>query len=376
MIMQTSGKPFPWMVRYDGTSIVDASLDNAPLVMAAHAMTAIKTHEFYPDDTFLAEHVLPICDAVAKFAASNLFRQESGTWVLAPVWHDVIEPEVSEINATFTSLWFLVILRKTIDYATRLGQGGTDLPLYRDILNNHRLEHSDVEYLHSAGITAAALPMASWLPFLLYPTEGTPFINRELFERTRSKYDFIDLYLRKQGDVQPWTCFMQAQSDLRRGAPADAAIGFRRGMQQIYGPGLFAEIGPQQETVGLPPYFSAHGTYIALQAYRLVSYSIWTREIGLFLGLDPDDRNNRIQFRDIRTVGGIRLSGTYSPQSIAVVLNGQLGGLRVLLPSLPGQREGVQVRVNGQVCRNVELGDGTTAIELPTGLITATVEVD
>jgi hypothetical protein len=223
----------------------------------------------------------------------------------------------------------------------------TSLPVIERIAAGITLDRIDGEYLHASDLRAEDLPVASWIPFLLYPTEGTPFVDLELFESTRERYDFTDLYQRKQGFQQPWVCFMQSLSDLRLGDPVRAAASLQTGLDLVFGTGLLCETGPGPETVGLPPYFSAHGSYVVAYLERFVSSSIWDGEVALFAGLSGADSSRTLAVTGARCAGGITVDASYAAGRIDATLQGPRRTLVVAIPvSLLGPA--IQVTIDGE----------------------------
>ncbi len=316
--MNSTGKPFPWMFAYDGTATVEDDRDIAPLVMCAHAMTAIKHYEYFNDFEFLKKYDYEICRNVSIFASRNLFgKDEQGRWIMMmPVSGDVVEDAPSEINQTFTALWFLVIFSKTVEMQEILGLEKDSLLC--DILNGFYLEHTENEYLSARDLSAREQAGASWVPFLLYPTEGMPFVDMKLMNKTRDKYNFPDLYMEKQGSYQPWTEFIQASSDFRRGAIEE---GFRMrqiGLSHAFGAGLFSEIGPKQQTAGLPPYISAHGSFLTALFSQFIQADIWNGPVCVFTQMPLAYRYSALSVRGIVCQKGFVLSAEYRPDSISV----------------------------------------------------------
>ena len=299
-------KPFAWMSLYDGTPAVADEMDCAPLVMCAHAMTAIKHYEYFQDREMLEKHGYPICLGVCEYAVNKLFGKKDGKWVVSSaVSNDVVE-EAEDFNQTFTLLWFLTVFKKTLEIQEILGIDPN--PVYLDIIQNYRIEKTEDEYMHSAGVTAKECRGASWVPFLLYPTEATPFIDMDLFNKTREKYTFPQLYMEKQGSYQPWTEFMEAQSDYRRKKPKEADALRQMGLSHSFGPGYFSEIGPRQQTVGLPPYISAHGTFLSSLIYQFIGTDIWDHHIELFTCTPDHYLTQPMKVTDVMCAGGIKVS--------------------------------------------------------------------
>ena len=374
-IARDQGAPFPWMFLYDGTPTIEPEADQSPLVIAAHAMSAIKAYEYTLDRELLGTCVYPICRSVANFAVNDLFVRDEDGWILRPVTQDVTVDDPAVVNNTFTALWLLVVLKKAAEYGEMLGSDRRETETWLRVVGEFELERSTTEYLHGRGVSAGDFPMASFVPFLMYPTEGSPLLDRSLMEATRGRYDFNELYLRKQGDIQPWTSFIQALSDLRRGAQQDARRSFDLGMTNLFGTGLFSEVAPQRETVGLPPYLSAHGAYLAFICYRLVGYSLWSQELGLFTGLTDEDLAHDWTFERICAPRGLVVSGRYTPRLMEASLSGSVGETLLRFP-MPVELRGrtPNVEVNG-IRVHHDIRGGEITVGLPAGIANASVSI-
>lgn len=333
--MNKTGKPFPWMFAYDAKPTVDDGHDIAPLVMCAHAMTAIKHYFYFKDKNMLEKHILPIVERVADFGAEVLFSKESdGKYILSiPVSNDVVEDEAQDVNQTFTTVWFLSIFKLCLELQKIAKKRQSTL--LKDIVGNYKIEKTEEEYLHCRSIKAEDCEWASWIPFLLYPTEAMPFIDKELFDKTREKYSFTDLYMEKQGSYQPWTEFMQAGSDFRRGAIEEGYNLRKIGISHCFGTGLFCEVGPKQQTCGISPYISAHGTYITAYLYQFVSTDIWTDRVGVFDCLPKAYSECDLRVKGVVCSGGITVDAELSEYSLTVYINSIENKSRTVLLRIP-----------------------------------------
>jgi hypothetical protein len=110
------------------------------------------------------------------------------------------------------------------------------------------------------------------------------------------------------------------------------------GLEHTFGPGYFCEIGPRQETVGLPPYVTAHGTYISACLYRFVTTSVWDREISIFASIPSGYRNRRLMAKNVVCAGNITVTAEYSQYEVKAEISGNLAGYRLLLPVPQGIR--------------------------------------
>ncbi|MGN1099118.1 MAG: hypothetical protein ACI4S9_02130 [Christensenellales bacterium] len=334
-IMRTQGKPFPWMFIYDGTTFLDDKHDIAPLVISAQAMIAVRYYEIYRDEKVFKNEIYPILKACCDYALNNMYGKDaSGRWVVSmAVSNDVVDEEGDEVNQTFTNLWFAVLFKKLIEYSEKFGIRIS--PKYYEIIQNLYIEQNDEEYLHCRGQSAEQARWASWLPFLYYPTECMPFIDETLFNKTHDKYSYVELYHDKQNSYQPWTEFIESQSDHRAGRLNDAYDLMRHGMEHTFGAGYFSEIGPQQQTVGAPPYLSAHSTFVSTVIDTFVSGSVWKREVGLFDNLPLALAQERVEISHMVAPQKFFVKrAVYTPDGVYAEVEGELQGttLRIRAP--------------------------------------------
>ncbi len=318
--MNKTGKPFPWMFAYDAKPTVDASLDNAPIVMCAHAMTAIKHYMYFQDEDMLRKHILPIVERVSQFASTVLFsKEEDGKYILSiPVTGDVVEDSPKVVNATVTAVWFLSVFKLCLELQKISNK--EECFLLKDIVENYKLEKNDKIYLDFRGHNPEE--SGSWVSILMYPTEGLPFLDKELFDKTCEKYSFAESYMKYQACYQPWTEFKQANSDFRRGAIEDAYRMRLTGLEHCFGTGLFCEIGAKQQIVGIAPYISAHGTYLTSFLYQFVSTNIWTGEIGVFDCLPKAYEDCEISVCNVVCSGGKSVTASLNKYLLSVSVKG------------------------------------------------------
>lgn len=339
--MRPGLKPYVWMCLYDGTPTIDESRDMAPLVLAAHATTAIRYYEYYQDR--LEERVLPILKRVCDYAVATLFAEEDGKWILAQkVSHDVCEQEAFELNHTYTHVWFLSVFDKYVEYAKILHHPVN--PVMIEILHKHKIEINHGEYYHCRGVQVNDAKDASWVPFLLYPTDAGPFVDLEVFRSTRKKSCFNQLYMEKQGSFQPWASMMQMLSDLRLGENELAWQDYDAALEYVYGPGYFSEIGPHQQTGGLPPYATAVGIYLSASLYPFIRSSVRGCEIGLFDGLRKSRRSGEYHVDRVAVMQGAAISAVYAKGYIRAVVHGRIVGATVI-SAIPDTLKPSDVRV-------------------------------
>ena len=346
-IGRKTGKPYAWMSAYDGTTFLDPEKDNAPLVIAAVAMMAVRHYECFQDKDFLREYLYPVIESCSRYAADALFvkNEEEKWYIKTPVSNDVAE-QGEEVNQTFTTLWFAVILAKAYEYGSILKAADNR---FKEISDNICLEHEADEYLHSRGIIAKEWRMASWIPFLLYPVEGESFLDMDLYQKTLDKYCYVDLYRDKQNCWQPWTECIEAQSRLRAGRAEEAYRLIRSAMNHTYGAGYFSEIGPHQQTVGYPPYISAHGAFIAAYLDQFADVSIYKKVCRLFY-MAESYASGRIEFEQVRCAKGLLIrKAIYRRDYLYIEVEGDLMNMKMDIRLHPNMSPAnVRVFVNGK----------------------------
>lgn len=357
--MRATGKAFPWMMIYDGTTFLDDKRDIAPLVISAHAMTAIKLYEDTLDKKLLSDLCYPIISRCCDYALTDLFKLEDTGWIIAkPISNDVVDEEGDEVNQTFTTVWFVSVIAKYVEYSDILGIQID--PRFRDIPVNYKLESDMEEYLHCRGFKASEFRWASWIPFLAYPTEGLRFLDHDLLVKTREKYSFIELYKDKQNCYQPWTECIEAQAAHRTGENEQAYKLLRTSFSRIFGDGYFAEVGPLMQTCGYPPYVSAHGAYLGAYTDMFATGDIWTGEVGLFTNMPSSIEAQRVEIRGagIRCPKNVLVEwAEYTPLTLRAKLSGSLESRTVTMRiPLSMDENDIRVMVNGvQVNADINL---------------------
>jgi hypothetical protein len=359
-VVRPQGRPFPWMMIADGATPIPDDQDLGIVVNLALVTAAIRYHNARPDSEFFKAFVWPVCDRVCRYIAQDLFSREGDHYILGqPCGHDVGSMSEALINETYTSVWSVSVLAKCLMLADEYHLDPEWKNTAQDIINRVLIENNGEHYLHSRQLRVQDFNYASWLPNLLYPTDAVPFLDMERFERTRKITSFPELYMQKQGDFQPWGYFWGASSDFRRGDKESGDRLIYEGLEHVYGPGYFCEVGPCQWGSGtIPPYATAHGAYLTAASEQLFFGSYWTREIGIFTNLPADWRERTIRCERLNSGNGVQMTGTYSPDAITATLIGHgVYQVRCLIPR--SLRNGTwQVSVNRQVADAVACENG------------------
>lgn len=353
------GRPFHWMTHYDGGSAMPpGSVDTGLMVNAAHATAAIRLYEATGDEALLRDRVYPIVRKVAAWSAASFFKQEGNHWIGGGAGLDA--NTAMEPNETFTTLWFAAVLRRAALYAERLGVDPVERANWSAIAAGIRPEVGRDGYHQSRSV---ARPFG-WVSLLLYPTEAAPLVDLGRFRVNRPAQAFEYDY----HTYQPWVYFWQALSDMRvRGdvaANADARIG--EGLKALYGPAYLAEILPAGISMeGLPPYQTAHGSYLAACAEQMVAGDTWSDALDLFVNLPPRLRDRNVGFRGLRSPRGCVVSGEWSPSLVCVtIIAPRATHVRLRLPIAAGT---VDVRTGRRVVKGLECRNGLVGLEVPAG---------
>lgn len=331
-------RPFHWMTLYNGESgMPKEGKDTGIYVNASHAMSAIRLYETTQDRNFLKSTLYPILRKVSVYAANQFFIKEDDHYIGAGSGIDA-NTDVHE-NDTFSTIWFGVILKKTAEYARLLGIDASESVKWEMIANNIRLDTCDRGYKFCREWEGPD----GFVWMLLYPTECMPLIDMSIYNKCRN-----DMYFGNLG--QPWCYFWQASSDFRTGLDtADSSERYiTEGLRFTYGPGYFAEGIPGDKPMeGLPPYATAHASYLTASIEQLILSSIWNDEINVFTNLPSSMQNRHISFKNIRTSRGVVISGSYDPRNIYLNINGiGKAELKIQLPKNI-EYDTISINING-----------------------------
>lgn len=312
-IAAPKGRTFHWMTLYNGESGMPAtSVDSGLGVNAAHAMSAIRHFETTGDIDFLRSTIYPLLRKTSIYIADERLIKEGSHYIGAGAGIDANTPLL--VNDTFSTVWFGVILKKTAEYAKLLNVDIEESKHWNEISDNIQLSTYERGYKYSRDWPYSD----GWVWMLLYPTESMPLLNMKLFAKNREFLNYENL-------GQPWVYFWQASSDYRAQLNlADSCEKYiDRGLEYTRGPGYFMEGVTGGAMEGLPPYTSAHASYMVASIEQMVMSSIWSNEIGVFTNLPSSLLEDRIKFRNIRSSKGVMVSGTYTPDMVQTTLSGR-----------------------------------------------------
>ncbi|MHB1457414.1 MAG: hypothetical protein ACYC0V_10920 [Armatimonadota bacterium] len=352
-IVAPKGRPFHWMTLYNGESGMPAtSVDSGLGVNAAHAMSAIRYFETTGDVDFLKSTVYPLVRKTSIYIAEERLIKEGDHYIGTGTGIDANTPLL--VNDTFSTVWFGVILKKTVEYAKLLNVDTEESKHWNKIADNIQLSTYERGYKYSRDWPYSD----GWVWMLLYPTEAMPLLDMKLFAKNRE-------YLNYENLGQPWVYFWQASSDYRAqlnlGESCEKYID--KGIEYTRGPGYFMEavIGGTME--GLPPYTSAHASYVVASIEQMVMSSIWNNVIEVFTNLPSSLQDRRIEFRNIRTSKGVMISGIYTPDAVQTILLGSGKADVIIRCPKDFAPENVLVLINGQPA-SAKFGNGRCRLSL------------
>ncbi len=366
-VMKPEGRPFPWMMTYDGYSPVPPGADRAPMSDANRALLAIRIYELAGRDraTLLRERVYPIVRRVAQHAVSDWFYREGDHWLFRAVETDVMneEPRVSEPG---TVVMYLAVLRKAVAYSAQLDCDAALRRVWEEILAGVRLATGDSRYLAWQDAAPAAAT-STWFNNSPYIAEALPFLDREQFRRTR------DAHERRTSCNRVWLNCASASTEIRLERPDRAEQFMTDSLEHgIHGPGYFEEVTPNGVSA-LPPFASAHGAYLTAACEQLVQTDFWEPRISVGLGLPSRMRTRSVCFRNLRARGGVLISGRADPRCLQVELRqeGEAQVLDVVLRVPCDCGVEIEVRRDGAPVAHDFGGDRVTVrVDLAAGTVT------
>ncbi len=364
-VMRPEGRPFPWMMTYDGRTPVKPEDDQGVVVIDAFATIAIRAYLETKDEALFSECVWPILNSVCAFLVSDMYAKEEEHYILGtPVAHDVGGMGEALINETYTNVWSTSVLKRSLMLARDHQLTPEWSVIGAEIVANPFFECDEQYYHHARGLAVKDFSFASWVPNLLYPTEMREILDMDKMIATRETSSFIDLYMTKQGDYQPWSYFWTALADFRRGAAEAAEWHIQEGMQFTHAAGYFCECGPfQWGSCGLPPYPAPHGTFLTAVSEQFFAGSYWENTLEICTNFPDSWKTASVQCHNISSGTGVVLhSFSYTPEKLMAVLCGQ-GCYRVTsyVPSTIGANA-VVLRVDGQLCEFISNIDDSTVV--------------
>jgi len=313
-VMKPDGRPFPWMLNYDGFA-PSRGTDRAPMSDANRALLAMRIYELAGSgrDQLLRDVVYPIMRAVAEHALSDWFYEEDGRTLFRPVENDVMDSE-ARVSEAGTVVMYLTVLRKAAAYAELLGVDSDRRAAWLAVADSVELEQRDGLYVpwHNAPPTAG---LTCWFLNSFYLAEAQEYLDEAAYRRSRDRYD---TGLPFNG---AWIGSAAASSEIRLGR-ADRAEQLLSGIirHRTFGPGYFSECEPSG-VAALPPLATAHGAYLTAACEQVVLPDFWRPRVFIGRGLPSHLRATRVTFSSLRGPAGALISGTLGPRFLDVTIH-------------------------------------------------------
>jgi len=317
-VMKSTGRPFPWMMAYDGQPTITPERDRAPMSDSNRAILNCRIYEHagLEKDALLREAVYPVVRRVAQFALSDWFvRQSDGQLIFRGVENDVMgdEPIVHDAGTYIT---YLSVLRKAVEYSRKLGVDGDLRATWQAIIDEVKPIVANGRYLAHLGATDDERHGdPCWLRNINFIAEAGEFLDEKIFLAT---HDFNG----PQGICNlVWINFMFACSDIRLGRADRAEQAFVDSFERrTHGPGYFEEVMPPMGRAGLPPFATAHGCHLQAACEQVVLSDFWRPRVWIGRGLPSRMRCKTVTFRNLRARDGLMVSGTSAPRCLEVEL--------------------------------------------------------
>lgn len=353
-VMRPEGRPFPWMLTYDGASPLPPETDRAPLSDANRALLACRIYEScgWRRRELLQNYVYPIVRRVADYALSDWFYEENGQVLFKPVECDVMH-DVARVSEAGTVAAYLAVLRKAVAYSELLGVDADRCAAWTHIADGIRFETTSAGFYRAwHGAADDATPF-TWFLAAPYIAEVTPFVDVECLRRTR------DCYERLTPCNLAWLNSIAACSEIRLGRP-DRAEQFMIDCLEnyVHGPGYFEEVTPNGIS-SLPPLATAHGAYTVAVCEQLVTSDFWSPAVHVGRGLPARLRTRHLTFRNLRARGGLLVSGESTPLRLCAELfqDGDAQELIAWLRIPAGCSARFEVRRDGQPVAHTFAGE-------------------
>lgn len=339
-IMRSRGRPFPWMVTYDGFSPVPPELDRAPMSDANRALLAIRMYEYAgrQRERLLRDHVYPIVRAVAEHAVSDWFYRDGDHVLFRPVECDVMHDE-ARISEPGTLAVFLAVLRKAVAYSARLNVDGPRRAAWQAVVDGAAFERgADGLYRAWNGAPAEAAP-STWFLGAAYIAEYLPWLDAAALRATRDRFE------RRTPCNFVWLNSIAAATEIRLGRPDRAEQFMAASVDEgVHGPGYFEECVPNGIS-SLPPFATAHGSFLTAACEQVVLSDLWQPRVAVGLGLPSRLRQRTLHFRNLRARGGLLVSGTLAPREAVLELHQdgepQELEMQIRLPAAVGPQPGL-----------------------------------
>lgn len=311
-VMRPEGRPFPWMLTYDGAPLIPPEQDRAPMSDANRALLAARLYEYAGAgrEAYLRDVVYPIVRTVANHGTDEWFREQDGEIVFRAVENDVMH-ETPHENEAGTVIMYLTVLRKAIAYSARLGVDADRRAQWQKIVDTVQIAQDGGRYLPWRGAPPDAATTC-WFDMGYYLAEAQEYLDAATFRRTR------DRDMRWSPCNIAWLNFGAAASEIRLGRPDRAEQLCVDSLEnRVHGPGYFEEVVPNGIS-SLPPFETAHGAHLTAACEQIVLPDFWRPRVFIGRGMPSRWRNRCVRFHGLRALGGMLISGTSEPRRLAV----------------------------------------------------------
>lgn len=308
-VMQPHGRPFPWMMTYDGVPTVAPEQDRAPMSDANRALLAVRVLELTGGDerrTMLRTCVWPILQRVAEHLLDEWLVEESDGLHLRGVENDVVgEPPLEDEPGTLAM--FTTVLLKAAQYAAELGHSDA-ADRFEAAARRLVLPMRDGRYLPRRGGSGRC---SVWFECAYYIAEARRFLDHQAW------LDCTDSHGRRMTCNYAWLNGAAASSHIRADQP-DWAEQFLIDTirHRAHGPGYFEEVTPTGR-YALPPLITAHGAFVTACLEQLVLPDFWDgRKLWLGRGLPAALLARGVRFAHIRAQRGLLVSGQWRTDAL------------------------------------------------------------
>ena len=365
-VMHTDGRPFPWMMTYDGYAPIPPEEDRAPMSDANRALLAIRLYELMGKgrDSFLRDTIYPMVRAVAEHGLNDWFYEEDGKVLFRAVENDVMS-QVPRVSETGTVIMFVTVLRYAIRYSEQLCVDDDLRSAWQRIVDGVQFERTpDGRYRAWHNAPDHVRGNAFFLN-ACYVAECQEYLDEEALRRS------LDFGQRLTSCNYAWLNSAAASSEIRLGRPDRAEQFMIDSLENtVHGCGYFEEVIPNGVS-SLPPFGTAHGAYLTAACEQIVLPDFWRNRVYVGKGLPSSLRARSVRFANLRALGGLLISGSSEPRRLVVELHhtGEAMEMEVVL-RIPC-RAGARFRVlrDGQAVEHAFAGESVSVrVALEPGL--------
>lgn len=383
------GRPHMWVTWYDGDPATQTHEDKAYINCLAYACIAIRLYEMTKDEADLRDCVYPYLETIGTYLVNELFVQTpEGQWQMqGEVGGDIGIETVDASTQGDSLLWSVVCLDKLAEYATLLGkqskasQKAAKISQYfRE--NRIKLNEWDCWYTWFPYICPADGILADysdwWRPQDEYLVQKFSIGPAQTFEpaiigenRDTEYNPFIGTYT-----GMPWGNCCVGASFLEVGEPGLALEYVDGAMKYLSGMGYLTESVFETRIGGNVPYIPSNGAYLAALSRFFVSGSLWSDDIKVGLDLPTRWEMQFLNWRNVCTLNGARVSGEYGPSQATYTIETVRPRKATLRIPMRIEGEPLTVMVNGKQGKKIKQQEKQITIQIPAGTTTVSIAAD